>query len=153
MAMTILDMMPDAANHDIRILASDIDPVVVDFAKAATYDPTAAAGIPRDFAMRFTEMTPQGVSIGELPRKLVSFLALNLHGAWPMKGQFDVIFCRNVVIYFTPERQSVLWGRLRDVMGPGGWLFVGHSERVTDAGSLGMATAGITTYRQWPPHR
>jgi chemotaxis protein methyltransferase CheR len=146
-AMTILDMMPDAADHDIRILASDIDQVVVDFANAALFDLPAAAAIPPTFAAKFTQAIPYGIRIGDLPRRLVSFQRLNLHDPWPMTGRFDVIFCRNVVIYFTPERQSVLWNRFGDIMEPGGWLFVGHSERVSEAATRGMRSAGVTTYQ------
>lgn len=149
-AMTLLDMMPDAAEHDIRILASDIDPVVVRFGREARYDAATAAAIPAPLAARFTRTAGGDLALGEAPRRLVSFQELNLHGPWPMRGRFDAIFCRNVVIYFTQERQSVLWGRFRASLMPGGWLFVGHSERIPDAAGLGMTTAGITTYRLGP---
>lgn len=76
-------------------------------------------------------------------RALISFKQLNLIGAWPMRGQFDVVFCRNVVIYFEEETQAFLWNRFRDVLMPGGHLYVGHSERVD---APGFASAGLTIY-------
>ena len=63
------------------------------------------------------------------------FRELNLIRPWPMKGRFDVIFCRNVVIYFDKPTQRVLFDRYADMLKPGGLLFIGHSEslfRVSD---------------------
>ncbi len=64
-----------------------------------------------------------------------------------MKGQFDVIFCRNVVIYFDPPTQARLWPRFAGALTPTGRLFVGHSERVPTGPGSAFVSAGITTYR------
>ena len=61
-------------------------------------------------------------------RRLVRFAWLNLMEAWPMKGPFDVIFCRNVMIYFDRATQQTLINRFWDLLQPGGYLLVGHSE-------------------------
>ena len=64
-------------------------------------------------------------------RRMVRYSRLNLLGEWPMKGKFDVIFCRNVMIYFDKATQESLVNRYRDILRPGGILLVGHSESLT----------------------
>jgi chemotaxis protein methyltransferase CheR len=143
-ALTVLSLMPDAAEFDVKILATDIDPNVLTAARRGTYSQTEVSPIPAELARRW--MIPReggALEVGEAMRELVAFRELNLIGAWPMKGRFDAIFCRNVVIYFDEPTQHRMWGRFRGLLQPGGRLYVGHSERVTDDG---FRTAGLTTY-------
>jgi chemotaxis protein methyltransferase CheR len=78
----------------------------------------------------------------------VRFEELNLLGPWPFNGMFDVIFCRNVVIYFDAPTRMALWRRFAERLHPGGTLFVGHSERVdADLESL-LEPSGVTQYRR-----
>ncbi len=144
-ALTILSMLPDAPEHDIKILATDIDPNVVTTGRRGVYPKTEVAPIPSDLARRWMEPRDGGaLEVGEAMRELVSFRELNLVApAWPMKGRFDVIFCRNVVIYFDEPTQHRIWGRYRALLQPAGRLYVGHSERVTDDG---FRSDGLTTY-------
>ena len=148
-ALTILELFPDAANYDIRILASDIDPNVVATGRAGTYTEEAVQPVPaglRDkWMVRVRDGGRDSWSAGEEMRRLVAFRELNLMGQWPMKGRFDVIFCRNVVIYFDEPTQARIWSRFLPLLNPGGRLYVGHSERVTDMKSF--ETDGLTTYR------
>jgi chemotaxis protein methyltransferase CheR len=67
-----------------------------------------------------------------------------LMGHWPMRGPFQIIFCRNTVIYFEPELQARVWARMAPLLSPGGLLYVGHSERVSGTDALKMVAA--TTY-------
>lgn len=145
-AMVLADMAPDLARLDIRILATDIDSQMIARGRAALYDANTLSSIPPAL-QRFVEVTPAGVQMTEPLRALISFRELNLHETWPMKGPFDIIFCRNVVIYFDPEAQKRLWQRFESVLAPGGWLFVGHSERVPLDPPCQLSTAGITSYR------
>ncbi|WP_223636093.1 CheR family methyltransferase [Rhodobacter sp. TJ_12] len=145
-AMVLADMAQDLAKLDIRILATDIDPRMVARGREALYDAATLATIPKPM-QRFAQLEAGGVRIVPPLRALVSFNELNLHQNWPMKGKFDIIFCRNVVIYFSPEDQAKLWKRFEAQLAPGGWLFVGHSERVPLDGGTALTTAGITTYR------
>jgi len=72
-------------------------------------------------------------------RKLITFKQLNLMNEWPMKGQFDVLFCRNVVIYFNKDTQRVLFERYANIMKDDAYMFLGHSEslyKVTDRFNL-----------------
>ena len=150
MAMTVLDLMPDAADHDLRILATDIDPLVVEKGRSATYDAQMVSGVEAPLRKRFFEAASGQYRLIAAARALVSFHELNLHAPWPMRGPFDAIFCRNVVIYFDAEAQDRLWQRFGEALAPGGWLFVGHSERVPVAPLSRFTTAGITTYRLPP---
>ena len=61
-------------------------------------------------------------------KRLITFKRLNLIEQWPVRGPFDVIFCRNVVIYFDKPTQRVLFGRMADLQREGDHLFIGHSE-------------------------
>jgi chemotaxis protein methyltransferase CheR len=61
-------------------------------------------------------------------RKMITFKQLNLMHEWPMKGPFDIIFCRNVLIYFNKETQAMLFDRYADMLDDDGHLFIGHSE-------------------------
>jgi chemotaxis protein methyltransferase CheR len=98
----------------------------------------------------FTPASSEGqghLRVAEEPRALVAFRPLNLIGAWPMRGPFHAIFCRNVVIYFEEATQSKLWSRFLPLLAPGGCLYIGHSERVTGPALSGFDSVDITTYR------
>jgi chemotaxis protein methyltransferase CheR len=144
-ALTVLSVLPDAANHDVRILATDIDPVVLRTAQAGLYGEQCVARIPASFRQHGLQRTPSGKwRVRDEVRALVAFKRLNLVGDWPMRGAFDAIFCRNVAIYFDEATQRRLWARLRDCITPRGRLYVGHSERVD---LPGYASDGLTAYR------
>jgi len=66
---------------------------------------------------------------------------------WPFKGKFDIIFCRNVVIYFDEPTQMKIWSRFAELMPEGGHLYIGHSERVSGDSKHVFDNIGITTYR------
>jgi len=150
MAITILTALPEAANLDVKILATDIDPNMVAEGKAGLYREDAVAPIPPELRRRWLEKSSdddQRWSVAEDLRRLVSFRELNLIGDWPMRGRFDVIFCRNVVIYFDEPTQERIWQRFVPNMNPGGTLYIGHSERVAGPASDVLETSGLTTYR------
>jgi chemotaxis protein methyltransferase CheR len=151
MALTVLSLMPDAAQFDVRILATDIDPNVVAEGKRGVYRNDAVEPIPSDLRTRWMQRTTQdgelAWSAGEEMRKLVSFRELNLIGSWPMKGRFDAIFCRNVVIYFEEETQARVWARFKPLLTREGRLYIGHSERLNGPAATAFVSDGLTTYR------
>ena len=150
-ALTLLETIPDAARRDIRILATDIDPAVVSRAKRGRYSNEEKTAIAPALQSKWTRLCPDAPSAFEFNeeiRKMISFGELNLMVGWPFKGPFDAIFCRNVAIYFDHETQQKLWSKFADKLRPGGYLFIGHSERVTGPAMDGFTTAGVTTYRK-----
>lgn len=139
-------------DRDVRVLATDIDPKVIRHARDGYYPETMLAGLPESKRARFFEdlriSGNPGWRAGDALRSSVHFRVLNLlDDPWPMSGLFDVIFCRNVVIYFDAETQDRLWHRLVDQLAPGGWLFIGHSERLTGGVQNRLTGRGITTYQ------
>jgi chemotaxis protein methyltransferase CheR len=149
-AMECLRAMPDAASRDLLILASDIDPVILQRAAEGRYTQAEVSGIPeRDLRTHFTPAPDKtSYSANDTLRRLVRFRELNLHSAWPMRGQFEAIFCRNVLIYFDEDHQRRLWPRFHDALVPGGFLFLGHSERIHPLEGSGFTSAGVTIYRK-----
>lgn len=150
-AMTLRDagLRRDA---DIRILATDIDPNVIAHARAGLYPETMLSGLPDALRRAHFTQVPEGPGIAwqvrsEL-REMIAFRELNLLRAWPMRGRFDAIFCRNVVIYFDADTQSQLWPRFAGALEPDGWLFLGHSERISDDGLPYFLSRGMTSYQR-----
>lgn len=150
-AMTFLNSYPEIGNTDFRILATDIDPNVVKFAQMGEYPSRLISGVPKDnlekFFIKREDNQDQLYKVHPKVKNLVTFKELNLLSTWPMKQQFDIIFCRNVVIYFDQKTQDALWPRFRSSLKPSGVLFLGHSERIVDPESLGFTNDGATTYR------
>lgn len=148
--MHLLDKDPSLLDADFRILATDIDPKVIAFARAATYPDRMIDNVPETLRKRFmqpAELKGQPAHKMTDPlRNLVRFKELNLMSTWPMRQAFDAVFCRNVVIYFDAPTQEALWPRFHDALAPDGLLFLGHSERVSAPETVGFSVTGPTTY-------
>lgn len=147
--LTLLSLMPDADNYNIRILATDIDKNILSKARDGIYEKALISSIPTDMqAKGFNSLDANKdfAQVNEKLKRLVSFRQLNLIGDWPMSGKFDVIFCRNVVIYFDNKTQENLWLRLAEKLDNNGVLYVGHSERISDPSLIGVKNDGLTTY-------
>lgn len=152
-AMTVLACFPQASDFDVRILATDIDPKIVEKAKDGRYPERETDGLPAGFRDRWTEPAtgqPTHRLIRPEVRSLITFGELNLMRDWPFKGPFDAVFCRNVAIYFNQETQQVLWQRFCNMLRPGGHLYIGHSERVTGPATSELTGIGITSYQKSP---
>lgn len=147
-ALTLLSVLPEAADLDVRILATDIDPNMVAQGREGLYAEEALEPAPETLWRRYFERADAGRwRAGAALRRLVAFRELNLIGDWPMKGRFDAIFCRNVVIYFDDATQERVWSRFTPCMTPGATLYIGHSERVTGPAAAQLRADGLTTYR------
>jgi len=148
-ALTLLQIMPDAQRYDIRILATDIDTNVIATGAAGIYEEPLLEPVPA--ALRKTWFTPAGdrqMKANDALRSLISFKKLNLIGSWPMKCKFQVIFCRNVVIYFELPTQEHIWSHMMPLLDDNGALYIGHSERITGAAENILRSDGITIYRK-----
>ncbi|MCB8874939.1 CheR family methyltransferase [Acidisoma silvae] len=147
-AMTVLSVMPDAARHDVKIIATDIDPKMIACAEAGLYAEAAMDSVPALLRSRWFVIGDNGQhQVGDDLRAILSFRRLNLIGSWPLAGQFQAIFCRNVVIYFDQETQARLWERMVPALAAEGALYIGHSERITGPAASALRHDGITTYR------
>ncbi len=149
-AMTLLENTANLRGWDIRVLATDLDSNVVAHAANGLYREERFEKMPAARRQRWFTALPDGQwqAKREL-QEMVRFKGLNLMNDWPMRGQFDVIFCRNVVIYFDKETQRTLFSRMARLQRPGDWLLIGHSEslfKVSDQYQL----VGKTIYRRGP---
>lgn len=151
MALTLLQEMPDANRYDIRILATDIDANILSIAEHGIYDESLILPVPerlRSKWFRLVDADKKRFQVADEVRQLVAFRQLNLVGNWPIKKKIQVIFCRNVVIYFDNDTQEQLWSRFMDVLDKDGALYVGHSERITGPAAQYVKSDGITSYRK-----
>ena len=151
MALTVLSLLPNAKDYDIKILASDIDPNMVAEGRAGSYGKAAMEPVPAALRERWFTTGPQASGEARWTARqelkdLITFRELNLIGDWPMQGSFQAIFCRNVVIYFNDETQAKVWSRFTPLMAPGGTLYIGHSERISGPAAAQLQATGITTY-------
>jgi chemotaxis protein methyltransferase CheR len=148
-AMTILRDYPQAASWNLRVLATDIDEVALSRAMAGRYAARQLDGVPPADLKRFFRPTGESeFEVQEGLRALIRFSPLNLMADWPFKGPFDIVFCRNVVIYFDAATQERLWPRFHGILGPEGVLFIGHSERLDPASARDFVSIGVTSYRK-----
>jgi chemotaxis protein methyltransferase CheR len=146
-ALTILSLMPDAPQYDIKILATDIDTQMLAEARAGVYSSQIVSAVPGELRARWFERDGDNFRVAEPLRQLTTFNELNLIGDWPIRRQFQAIFCRNVVIYFEEETQSKVFSRFLPLMSPEARLYIGHSERVCGDAAARLETDGVTTYR------
>jgi chemotaxis protein methyltransferase CheR len=136
LAMLCNESFSDIATRDVRILSTDISHRVLGTAKAATYPAEHMSDVPNAWMNKYwvKKADAGGRPVYEANkalRRLVHFAKLNLMEQWPMKGPFDAILCRNVMIYFDKATQQQLVERYWALLRPGGHLFVGHSESLT----------------------
>lgn len=138
---------------DARILATDLDTNVLAHGRAGVYSKERIGNMDPKLVKKY--FTGKAVSNGnqetmetnDTLKNLIKFNHLNLLGEWPMKGKFDVIFCRNVVIYFSKDTQRELFDRYANLIEPNGYLFIGHSESLHGV-SQRFESVGRTIYRK-----
>jgi chemotaxis protein methyltransferase CheR len=150
-SMVLREQQALLAGYDVKLLATDLDSNVLAHGKAGVYTEERFKSVDGKRLARFFEEVDvdgqrQYSAVDEI-RAPITFKQLNLMHEWPMKGPFDAIFCRNVIIYFDKETQRVLFERMAQLQRPGDYLFLGHSEslyRVSDRYEL----IGRTIYRR-----
>lgn len=149
-AMVLRETLP-MTGWDVKILATDLDSNVLATAERGVYECSRVKELSEARLRRWFQKgrnAQEGwVRAAPALRDLITFRQLNLMDDWPMRGPFDLIFCRNVVIYFDKPTQRVLFERFADLLVEQGHLFVGHSEslfKVTER----FAPLGKTIYRK-----
>lgn len=134
-AMLLREQVADLDRWDARILATDLSTRVLGIAARGEYGEERFKDTPKQFVHKYFEVVQSKPSkiyrATEKLRGMIHFARLNLMESWPMKGPFDVIFCRNVMIYFDKPTQNRLVNRYYDLLCDGGMLFLGHSESLT----------------------
>jgi chemotaxis protein methyltransferase CheR len=152
LAMTLLGSDRSEAQRicssDVAMLATDLADHVLQAAEKGVYPANAAEDMPPRLAQLWTSVAGDRLTIAKQVRDLVRFRKLNLLNAWPIKGQFDVIFCRNVMIYFDEPTKELLLKRLCDQLAVGGYLYIGHSERLVGESADKFRGLGQTLYRK-----
>jgi chemotaxis protein methyltransferase CheR len=132
-AMTLREAHEQFRGWDVKLLATDIDSNVLSVGAEGVYREDRFKGVSEQRLKRCfgpAPGRPDHFAASADLKSLITFKQLNLLGTWPMRGPFDVIFCRNVVIYFDKDTQRKLFDRMADLQAPGGWLIVGHSENL-----------------------
>jgi chemotaxis protein methyltransferase CheR len=129
-AITVLDSLSFAEAWDVEILATDIGRLALKHADRGVYSGRSIASVSeKQLAAHFSPVKG-GNQVKSRVRKLVNFTQMNL--ASPVYvGRMDLIFCMNVLIYFSEERQRAVVQRFYDALEPGGYLFLGHSESIS----------------------
>lgn len=137
--------------YDAKVLATDIDSDVLAHAERGIYTADKVAKLKpaqRRYFQRGVGEKSKLARVRPELKSLIRFRELNLMGEWPMSGRFDVIFCRNVVIYFdTPTRERLV-RRFAAHLNPGGYLFMGHSESLTAGSTNELVPCGKTAYQK-----
>ena len=135
-AMLLLEQVPDLEPRDVQILATDISSRMLAKARQGVYAPQALSGVPppllRKYFTRIHSAPARAYRINDKVRSIVRFARLNLIGEWPMKGPFNLILCRNVMIYLDEPTANRLVRRLWELLDPGGHLFTGHAEQIRE---------------------
>lgn len=148
-AITLLEHVP--ADWDIKILATDLDTNVLHTAAEGIYAEERVSGVSekrlKKWFMRGKSSQSGYVKIHPELQHMIRFKQLNLMKDWPMKGYFDFIFCRNVLIYFDRETKIKLVHRYAQILVDNGWLFVGHSESLSQL-STELELVACTSYRK-----
>ncbi|NHN85013.1 chemotaxis protein [Acetobacter musti] len=148
-ASCIMEACPDSDKYDIKVLATDINIDMVGRGREGIYTREECRDIPDKIRKNWMETTDGGMEFRQPVKSLVTFRRLNLLASWPMSIPFSAIFCRNVAIYFDRQTQDRLWMRLAAHLRPGGYLYIGHSEKIPKGLVASLAACDTpTTYRK-----
>jgi chemotaxis protein methyltransferase CheR len=152
---TMAMVMDDYAsrNHGLRyqILATDISTRVLDHAQRGVYTDDRIAKVPTLFLKKYFQKgvgkSAGYVKIKKELRSVIQFSRFNLMGEFPWRDSIDIIFCRNVMIYFNRETQQELVNKFYQALAPGGFLFIGHSESISSL-KHGFTQVDATAYQK-----
>jgi chemotaxis protein methyltransferase CheR len=151
MAMVVRESPTALSDPDIRILATDVDAEALAHARCGSYDAKRIAGLSRARTCRWFRPCAQDprrrVQVDGSLRRLIDFEALNLVSDWSLSGHFDLIACRNVLIYFDRATRRRIFEQFADALNDGGYLLLGRSESPLDT-SRRFEAVGRGIYRK-----
>ncbi len=131
-AMALLDHLSSKDTMDVKILATDLSTQALSVALKGVYPDEKMSGVSSENLRKYFKKGHNSAEgsfrVKDEVKKLITFRHLNLIDAFPVKGPFDLIFCRNVMIYFDKNTQQTLVNRFYNILGTGGYLLVGHAE-------------------------
>ena len=134
-AMSILDAVPDWRSRDVTVLATDINKRSLKMASEGVYRPWAMRAMDQRHIRRYFDRTGDSYRLKDEVRDAVTFFPLNLKSPFPLPARgladLDVVFCRNVLIYFGIDDSRSIVEKLAATLKPGGYLFLGHSETLS----------------------
>lgn len=145
-AMTVRESVASSV-RDLKILATDLDTNILARAAAGKYSQDKTSSIPSNMLNKSASKDGADYVFNQNIKNMIAFKNLNLLGSWPFSGPFQVIFCRNVLIYFDAETKKTLVDRMTQMLSPGGTIYLGHSESLLGDHPL-LQSEGKTIYRK-----
>lgn len=135
-AMSVLEYQqrnPGAFKRGVQVVGTDISTTMLEHCKYGHYDSLALArGLSEERKRQFFESGDNGMlKVNDQVKKMVSFRPLNLLNSYSLMGRFDIVFCRNVLIYFSPEIKAQIISQIHGTLNDGGYLFLGASESLS----------------------
>jgi chemotaxis protein methyltransferase CheR len=147
-ALILAAEIKDLPSRDVRILATDIDTDVLRKAAQGVFSAESLSAVPAKYRAPLSKADGDNIAIDRKVCSLISFGHLNfIDDRWPMRGPFDAVFCRNVMIYFDGPTKTKLVDRFTDLLRVGSWLYIGHSESLLGSHPR-LKLAGRTIYRR-----
>ncbi len=131
LAITLCDRFPEAAQWNVKIQGVDVNPAMIEKAMRARYSAWSLRETPEGIRNRYFRKENADFELDQAVRRMVSFEERNFaedDGEFWKKEEFDVIFCRNVLMYLVPDLMQRVVERLTEALTPGGFLFLGHAE-------------------------
>jgi chemotaxis protein methyltransferase CheR len=156
LAMVLLRHLPRSEGWQIDILATDLSTRVLERARAGLWPVEKAEAIPgeyrRSYMLRGVRDQEGTMKVGPELRAVVRFAQMNLHAeSYAVPRGFDLVFCRNVLIYFDQTTRTAITNRLISHLQPGGYLFLGHAETLHATGPTDLSTVIPTVYVRRAP--
>jgi len=128
LGMTLFEQKEFQRRFSVKILATDLSRDILRRAKSGIYESDKTRDLPEYYLQKYFNKHEKGFEVKPPVQDLITYGRLNLLEKWPLKGPFHVIMCRNVMIYFNRKTQMELVSKFYDLLEPGGYLFLGHSE-------------------------
>lgn len=147
-AITLMEARNRVKWNSAKILATDISRDVIKVAKEGIYTHNKIGDVPSHLLNKyFTDLGQGNYRVNEQIKNMITYGRLNLTDKWPLKGGFQIIMCRNVMIYFNRQTQEDIVRKFHSLLEPGGYLFLGHSESIP-ANELGFQNVAPAAYRK-----